>query len=339
MNWKKILCAIGFYSGLIPLFGSWRRGQGRGEVTILAYHRICEAHARSLFFEDVVSASPEGFEKQIKYLLENYNVISFDTFMESVKREKTLPKNSAIITFDDGYQDNYLNAYPILKKYNVPATIFLATNHIDSSSPFWWDEVAYLISKTRAPHLSLARLGEYGLENPAQKRRAINAIAGKLKRLDEGQKREAINELAAQAVVSIDEQAMKDAHLSWEEVREMSRGGVSFGAHTVTHPILTKVSYERARYEISESVSRIQRELDQEVRFFAYPNGARGDFNEMTRNILIENGIISAVNLVYGINDLSNGDLDLYALKRILITSDHFPIFVTKMSGILDTSP
>ncbi len=336
-SWKKILCAAGFYSGLIPLLVSWSRLQGQGKVIILAYHRICEGRAAGLFFEDVVSASPAGFERQVKYLVENYNVISFDAFIEGVKGEKTLSKNSVIITFDDGYKDNYLNAYPILKKYNVPATIFLSTHHVDSAVPFWWDEVAYLISKTRRRQLSLSRLGEYGVENPSQKRKAINAIAGKLKELDEGQKRSAMSELATQAAVSVEEQTTKDAHLSWDEVREMSRNGISFGAHTVTHPILTKVPYEQARYEVAESVSRIQEEIEQAVRFFAYPNGAIGDFNEITRSILMENGIKAATTLVYGINNPGSGDVDLYALKRILITSDHFPTFLMKMSGILET--
>lgn len=105
------------------------------KVNVLLYHRVCDMKP------DIwnLAVSPVQFELQMKYLKENYSIMRFEDDWSNI-REK-----SVVITFDDGYLDNYRNAWPILEKYQIPATFFVSTGNIDSENEFWWDELSSLI--------------------------------------------------------------------------------------------------------------------------------------------------------------------------------------------------
>jgi hypothetical protein len=124
--------------------------------------------------------------------------------------------------------------------------------------------------------------------------------------------------------------------LSWDEVREMRQHGIGFGAHTHTHPILTRVSAAAGEREVSGSKAILERELGRPARFFAYPNGERGDFDSATRDLLIRNGFEAAVTLVPGSNPLSEKRTDLFELRRHFVGSDDQVVFAAKLSGALE---
>jgi peptidoglycan/xylan/chitin deacetylase (PgdA/CDA1 family) len=140
MSWKERLTVpvLSITSGLAQ-----RSKKNSRLLTILAYHRILPPDNGFMFDEGVISASPEVFERQMKFVKENFNVISFKDLQGVLNRnEKEDQKPYLIITFDDGYLDNYTYAYPILKKYGLPATIFLTVNYIGTNLIFWWDQIA-----------------------------------------------------------------------------------------------------------------------------------------------------------------------------------------------------
>ena len=109
----------------------------------------------------------------MQYLSEKYNVISLDIFMEYYKKKINPPKNSVVITFDDGYFDNYKYAYPTLKKYKFSATIFISTDAVEKNVMFWWDKVAYVINKTKINYFEIKELGKYYLRNKPEKLKAL----------------------------------------------------------------------------------------------------------------------------------------------------------------------
>ncbi|MFC1966413.1 polysaccharide deacetylase family protein [Chloroflexota bacterium] len=300
------------------------------EVAIIVYHRVLQGQEGSSFDGGIPWPTPEVFEKQIRYLREKYNIISFEDFMQYIQKGKELPKNSVIITFDDGYKDNYANAYPILKRYSIPATIFLATGYIGSSALHWSHKIAYAIRKTMLPDLEVADVGRYSLNSVDERLKAISDIKRKLKKMSEQEKNLRVQKIIDVLEVELPEELGKDLFLSWDDVRDMHNSGITFGSHTVTHSILTRISREEARKEITESKRRIEEELGEPVNLFSYPEGTRDCFDDEIKELLKENGFFCAVSASPGTNKL---DTDLYELRRIGPISNGINVLKLKIGG------
>ena len=145
MGKKKIL--VDLISNIIP-FGLilWLRSIFNKELVVLAYHRVCDIDKDNYKFDmELVSASSKSFDYQISHIKKYYNPISMKQLVDYIENKKPLPSKPVLVTFDDGFDDNYINAFPILKKHNVPATIFLSTGYIDTDHVIWFDRLASLI--------------------------------------------------------------------------------------------------------------------------------------------------------------------------------------------------
>ena len=299
-----------YYSGFLRFYQSICNA-GDSTVTILLYHRISAGMRERLFNEDVIGPTARAFERQIAYLCERYKVIALESFVEAVQHRTRLPRRCAVITFDDGYKDNYNLAYPILRKYNAPATVFLATAYIGTDEIGWTDKLAYMVKNTGVADLEMDGLVRYDLRSEKKRLYAIAAIKKSLKTLPDEEKDSFLEKLLRTLRVTIPPGLGAGLFLSWADVREMRANGMSFGAHTATHPLLTRTSKERARSEIAESKRRIEEELDNPVEAFAYPNG---NFDETIKTMVKEEGFACAVTTRQGIN---NQNSDLYELTRI----------------------
>ena len=125
-------------------------------LTVLAYHRITDVHAADFAgYAPNVSASPEMFDQQMGYLRRHFQVISLKQLLDALERNIPLPDRAALITFDDGYRDNHEQALPILRHHQLPATLFLATDFLDTGRPFYWDRVAHAFRICRLNKASL----------------------------------------------------------------------------------------------------------------------------------------------------------------------------------------
>ncbi len=219
----------------------------------MTYHRISDNR------DDPLSVSPEDFGVQMEYLGQNgYNVISFDDFYRHVQKQIELPDHSVIIATHDGYRDNYVYGFPVLKKHSFPATFFLTTG----------------------------------------------SIGGTL---------------------------FGEQMLSWQQVCEMSNWGIEFGAHSVTHPFLTKLPLAKAKAEIAESKLAIENVLGKEVTSFCYPFG---DFNEPVKKMVQEYAYLGACTISPGKNTLRT---DPFALMTTEISAkDTLFDFEKKLAGAYD---
>jgi peptidoglycan/xylan/chitin deacetylase (PgdA/CDA1 family) len=270
------------------------------------------------------------------YVQQNFTVLSFDELADRHRLGQPLPSNAAVITFDDGYEDNYKIAYPIISQKNLPATIFLTTGLMGTRHIMWWDEVAALLQTTQTSSVLVQGLGELKLETSRDRLRAREKLRRYFKSLSEEERRRIQDTLRLELSHSESPTLRAPMYLDWDQVREMHQNGISFGAHTQTHPILTKVPIRQAEYEILASKKAIQAEIGEPVRLFAYPNGKQGDFNARTRELLDRNGFIAAVTLIQGSNLLVEGKVDWLALKRLYIGSDDRPSFIAKTCGALE---
>lgn len=331
MRKKHIIASLFGFTGFIGATRLANRSFSPSRFMILMYHRLrSDGEPNERFSDAVFGPSVSLFELQMRHLKERYSVVSTERLVASLRGEDSLPSNAVAVTFDDGYADTYALAYPVLKKYDLPATVFLATGFVGTNDLLWYDKVAYLLHRTSRESISLNG-ADYSLRTLPERRKAARKLTEGLKQVSEAEKSGLLEELQRACGVELKGRSFKLA-LSWDEVREMARNGISFGAHTVNHPILTRVSKETARRELLESKSTIERELQAPVRLFSYPNGELGDFNEETRSLVKECGYDAACTSVYGPNLPIS---DRFALRRIWIgPNDSLPIFSAKLVGI-----
>ena len=341
---KLLLSAILYYSGLFMVMRKVLRllPYQRG-IKILAYHRVNDIGPDYLF----LNTSVANFESQLRYLKRHFKIISLEEAVQLLRSNEPISEDLFVITFDDGYKDNYINAFPILKGYKTPATIFLTVQPIEDRIPLWFEDITSIIEITSQEFLNLESfgLGKYPLSTPAKKKKALNDIMGYAKRMSPPEQQKLVDFLSEE--LKVDPQSLKfnDQMLSWKEIGEMRRYGVSFGSHTISHSILTRLPLENAKYEIERSKELLEEKLREKVSFFAYPNGLKNDFNGEIIQILKDSGFSAAFTLMNGFND---GNTDLFALRRICMTEGisvglngefSAPYFALKMAGIFDIFP
>lgn len=234
---------------------------------------ICYHCVKDEAFPHLRPTKVVDFENQMQYLSKVYSPISLERMAQHIRNGTSLPSKAIVITFDDGYRDNYENAYPILKKYQIPATFFLTTGFVGTGEIPRWDKEYY--------------------------------------------------------------NADKALMLSWEQVREMSDDGISFGAHTLTHPFLTRIPRKQAQREIRLSRDIIEQHIGRPVATFAYPSG---NFDSEIKEIVKDAGYTAAVSTIPGYNTMHE---DVHALKRNVIQLQSvchklFPLsFLAEITGLL----
>jgi len=341
MNLIKIFLSIVFYYlGLVAII---RNLFGQKGIRILAYHKIDNNE-----FDDLnMSISVSDFEVQIKYLSKYYHVLSLLDYVRSIQNRKKIKKNTVVITFDDGYKDNYTNAFPIIKKYHVPITIFLTVTPISTGQSLWYEVIVHMIKNSKIKELDLSDygMGHIILNSSSDKQAAIYQIVSNAKTMPENQRQNLIDCLRQKLIIEDNNNQNKDdienLMLSWDEMREMKNHGVTFGSHTMNHPILTQIPLETAEMEIKKSKEIIEKELGEKISLFTYPNGGSEDFNEDIIDIIRKSGFSCACSLIPGV--VKTGD-NLFTLNRIGVDKDFIgkkkfitkALFATEMAGIFD---
>jgi peptidoglycan/xylan/chitin deacetylase (PgdA/CDA1 family) len=274
---------------------------------ILQYHRTNDQK------DQIFSGVPvKVFEKQMEGLSRYYNVYPLEELVERAIR-KEIPPRAVAITFDDGYRDTYDNAFPILKQFNLPATIFLTTGAIESQTPLWHDRVFCAFEETHAPVASIGGK-QYPLGTVEEKDSAVFAFRRYLRDYEYKRWDGLIEQLCTDLGVAWANGQRNAQKLSWSQIEEMSKYDITIGAHTVTHPILTNLALSEAMDEVLTSKKTIEKKLGLSVRLFAYPNGNRGDFNEPIKHALKEAGFLCAVTILWGSNDSRT---DPFELRRV----------------------
>ena len=332
MSLREILLQFLFNSGFLRSF----QKRFPNYMTVLNYHRIGNYKSRSFdTFKPNISASPESFHKQIELMAKWFNVVTPTDVVSLVKERKKLPPYAALITFDDGYFDNYQFAIPVLNSFRFPALIFLTTGHISTGKPFYWDVVAYCFYHTNYDYIKLPLLGEYRWDTQNQLDRIIHQIAEKMKNLPGGEISKIVDSLPNELGIDMITSTFRGLMMDWNQVRELSTQGIEFGGHTITHPILSRVDPGQVKYEIEGSKAHIEKEIGKTITAFAYPNGMRDDFDNATKEFVRKAGYQIAFSLIFGSISYKAVQKDPFEIKRIFISrKDSLPRFAVKISGI-----
>ncbi|HYM71287.1 MAG TPA: polysaccharide deacetylase family protein [bacterium] len=255
---------------------------------VLCYHRVAPAPEADPTGRGLQVASAR-FRAHMEILARRFTVVPLEDLVARLA-DGARTDGMAAVTFDDGYADNYLSAFPILSELSIPATIFLTTDYIDRARPFWMERLARFVSGHLGDVVTLpAEIGgRVDLTSTADAPRAYQQLRARLQELDDGAQRERWLDLLGAG-------APPDSRpLTWDEIRTMQRGGVAFGAHTLTHPSLPAVSNAALRLEIDASREMITARLAHRPAVFAYPFG---DVDERVRAAVAAAGFRAAVTI------------------------------------------
>ncbi len=268
-------------TGLRSLLSRFRMWRG---ILTLNYHRVGHAEA-SPFDPELFSATPEDFDKQIRFLRAWCDVIVPDD-LETARRQRR--GRFALITFDDGYIDNFTVAFPILKAHGTRATFFLATGLLDRPRVPWWDEIAWM-TRVSAPVTIADGLWLPGpLElDPHRPERALLQLNQLYHRLPPSS-RDAYLDFLGQATGRgrCGAEPARDLWMTWEMVRQLRAAGMALGGHTHEHVMLSEQSPERQRDELETCLSRIEEKVGVRPDVISYPYGSPGSFDLTTRACL-----------------------------------------------------
>lgn len=304
------------------------RRRNRGGLLIVCYHGVVAAPTS----DDWLLLPLAEFEKQIEHLARHYKVLSLDAALSRLSAGD-LVEPTACITFDDGYANNLTTALPVLRRFGVPATVYLVTGLIGSDRRLWTTRIEYSVLDSPVGELVIGdpRIDGHLGTTAAERRRAARRIKEQLKRSDDARRLDQV-----EAIID----ALGETNRSLEDHRLLSNdelaaldadGGVSFGAHTHTHPILSRLSDSRLREEITLSVRAVGR-LRNVSRTFAYPNGRPEDYDGRVREVLAATGIPAAVTTVERHALREDGPYDL---PRLVVGGDmDFDTFVLAASGL-----
>ena len=305
-------------------------------LTVLNYHRINDTFREDFdTFRPNVSATPSDFAAQMDYVSRKYNVISGTDLAAFIKGRHQLPAHAAMITFDDGYYDNYSNAYPILKARNLSAIIFLATDFIGSRKPFFWDLIAYCFFHTKKEQVQLPLLGAQSWADKSARELVMQRLIETLKKVSEVEKQRIIDQLPQILGVDVPNEVFKKLMMSWSDAKELSENCVELGAHTASHPILTRIPLGDTNVELLKSKRNIEAEIGKPVVSFAYPNGQSSDFNEDIVDRVQQAGFEIAFTLLPGPTRRITVRKNPLTIRRIFLSyTDSFHRFAAKLTGL-----
>lgn len=278
-------------------------------LTILCFHGVTQHNrfGRTANFEGR-HIHRDTFTEILEYILRYFNPISLEQLEGYYYGEKPLPKNPILFTFDDGFANNYHHVFPVLKRFNCPATIFLTTGYIDNKAGFWVERLEYSLHNTESKRLKIGFMGndfDMPLNTPTQKENAYLTV---LRCLKSGLSFSGIEETVQLVCEHLGFPSLNGIQdnedycfLTWDQVREMAASGISFGAHTVNHVNLTHEDSEKAEWEMQTSKQEIERHLGKECIAFCYPFGRSG-YNIMMEGLLKKAGFKFSFLLGGGLN-------------------------------------
>lgn len=296
-------------------------GGTQGTLSILIYHRINKAGSKKSF--DFFSE--RSLDWQMHLISKVFNPLPLKQAIDHLQAG-TLPARAIAVTFDDGYADNLTLAMPILEKYGIRGTCFVAGIGIKEGR-LWNDKLIDGISQTPSRQLNLDHLGlgQHRLNTANQRRQTITLLLHRLKQLHPDTQRQQLDAILAAAQVVVKDRLI----LSEAQVSELSQRGMDIGCHTMNHPMLSRVDLDYARDDICSAKAELERLINKPVELFAYPYGKPNEhFLPVHQQLAKELGFCAALSTAWGSN---NRYSDMFSLKRFTPWDDNPLKFLVRL--------
>ncbi|MBI4232785.1 polysaccharide deacetylase family protein [Candidatus Peregrinibacteria bacterium] len=283
---------------------------------ILLYHRVIDLKTDPY----LLAVSPKRFSEQISYLKNHYHIISLDQLITSLQ-QGIFPQNSLVITFDDGYLDNYTYAKPILEQLQVPATIFVSTGNLGRNEEFWWDalERLFLIGENLPSDIELAlptKKRHWKLTTPEEMKTAQHELHSLFREMSPDMVRKSLTMLSSR--ISVPPGARPEFRvMNEEELRDLASSRfITLGAHTHSHTKLANQTRSAQRADILMSKKILEQILNRNIKHFSYPFGTMDDYNLESLEVVRELGFLSACSNFPGV---IRKKVNPYKLPRFLM--------------------
>ncbi len=296
MSYRGKISRVLSRSGLLSVFEQLPAGPG---LIVFNHHRIGN-RAECEYDRELFSASAEQFDFQLSYIKRHFPILLPHELVELLSKKKQLTRLHAMITFDDGYLDNYTLAFELLKQHSLTAVFFLVSTFAGTSYVPWWDEISYLVRHSPASSLPMMSRRGVPIDLNLDREAAIAKVLQAYKSEENMDSFSFMQELRAEAQVELP--CAERRFLNWDEAREMRDAGMEIGAHTHTHPFLGRLPFTRQQTELRESKAIIDQNMGRAVTSLAYPNGSPKDFTIETQQIAREAGYTTAYSYYGGIN-------------------------------------
>ena len=308
----------------------------RKKSLVIMYHGIT---SKRWDFPVWTQLPEDVFRRQLQFIKAHYNILSLSEAISALSDPSKFPERTALITFDDGLKNNYSIAFPLLKEYSVPATIFLPVNLIGTEKFLWVDELFLLLRESLIQGLSISDLGFIEIKELSKKNLwdIYFDTVERLKRIPELRRNDYMKEMRGHIKLNRNNLSEDFGMLTWNQVIEMKKSGlVDFGVHTANHRILSMLKADEWKKEIKEPKEKLSNILGNEVVSFCYPNGRPGvDFDEDHVRYLKECGYVCAFTTKESLFNPKKEDV--FQIGRIPAGNDftsHPSIFTINTSGL-----
>lgn len=288
----------------------------RVKVLILVYHRVLErAYFNPLY--NIVTKS--NFIKQVDEITKRYPVTTLTDIIRQSQCGQTKAKTQVVLTFDDGYCDNYDIVLPILRKKSLPAAFFLITDYINGNFSLWDWQVFHILSDNTL--VRSMNIGNHIIRQAPFESRAsyIFRILARMKPISFAMRHEIISALKKETKAKFDPPYEKERCMNWEEVKKISDAGMEIGSHSLSHRSLAKIPFEDAAQELKKSKEIIEQNINRECRHFSFPYGGKQDYNQRLVNYAKEAGYEACLLNVHGYNHLKK---DNFCFRRIIMENE-----------------
>jgi peptidoglycan/xylan/chitin deacetylase (PgdA/CDA1 family) len=309
-----------------PLFGGVIRAleavdRDRPDVLpVLTYHRVAEPDDDH--YPGLISASPEGFARQIEDLGQRFSFIGLEPILARAAGGPPIPARALLLTFDDAYQDFATSAWPILRERGIPAVLFVPTAFPGRSIAFWWDRLYAALIRTPRTEPLATGAGSLLVATRAQRVAAFRVLRGRIKTLAHPVAMAEVDDLVDRLGGDAPEPG-RSSVLGWDDLRRLSAEGVTLAPHSRVHPLLERIDPSELDGEIDGSRADLVREIGSAPAAFAYPSGSHSDrVVERVASL----GIGAAFTTIRGVNDLRRADWQ--RLRRINVGGRSSPALI-----------
>jgi peptidoglycan/xylan/chitin deacetylase (PgdA/CDA1 family) len=322
-DWRHLIAAGLYQTGLLRALQAVSRhcelvsGNGGGErlrrvkqpkYAVLGYHSV-GSHSLPLYCR----LPKRVFAEQMRYIQRNYRVISLRQMVDELHDPKP-QEQSVVVTFDDGYLGTYLDAFPVLKEYAIPATVYLITASIESGEAAWYDRIFLRFQRaTSEVTVTLETRKTFRLTGLVSRVEAATAVVSFLRTLPDEERQRWCESLAE--AMPLPAEDLRGSMMNWDQVREMQAAGISFGCHTMTHPVLSRLTPDAVQREVAESKWLIEQQLGVQVDDFAFPFGKPSDCGAVGASALSALGLRTAMTTIVGVNEPG---ADRFRLRRMV---------------------
>lgn len=327
VTWKNLVTNGLYRTGMLNAFHALTRtyeiaahGPERGrfrkvrcaKYLVLGYHRV------GIEGPPLYSTLPQSaFAAQMRYLKHNFRVISVDRLVQELQ-ESDVQGQTVVVTFDDGYAGTYTEALPVLREYAIPATVYLTGEAIETGEISWYDRVFLHFQQAGSTiDINLDKPERFSLSTKQSRLQGAERVVTYLRTLPDEERRLRCAEL--ERMIPLQKGFLTGAMLTWDQIHSMQSAGITFGAHTMTHPVVSRLSPKAAQAEVLESKRLIENRLGIEVKHFAYPFGKVRDCGSDATGVLQQLGFASAMTTILGLNEPG---ADVYRLRRLVLNND-----------------